>query len=98
MTCADKRFTRCDIQAHLEVYDARKEFKKKSLLENISPARISTGDIVMLECTVVQTEAVTNIKTVALVLSSLYWIAAKPREPHVLSQRVVEFSDVIRTD
>lgn len=52
----------------------------------------------MLECTVVQTEAVTNLKTVALVLSSLYWIVAKPKEPTVLSQRVVEFSGVITAD
>lgn len=59
---------------------------------------MSAGDIVMLECTVVQTEAVTNLKTVALVLSSLYWIVAKPKEPTVLSQRVVEFSGVITAD
>ncbi len=50
-------------------------------MRDIPLCRIEGGDIVLLECTVVQTENLSHTKTASFALNALYWLAEKPRTP-----------------
>ncbi len=63
-------------------------------MKKAMPGHILSGDIVMVECTLVRTEDGKGSTTGAFVLNALYWLVEKPRPPTVAPD-VPEFPDVI---
>ncbi len=66
-------------------------------MRKVSPGRILSGDIVLVESTLVRTEIARGQTTASFVLNALYWLAEKPRPPVVIAEDV-EFPDVIALD
>ncbi len=66
-------------------------------MHKMNPGRILSGDLVLVECTLVRSEIARGQTAAAFVLNALYWLAQKPRPPAVTPD-VVEFADVISLD
>lgn len=47
-------------------------------MDVVSPGCISPGDIVLLECTVVRTEALNGLIRAAFVFDALHWLVEQP--------------------
>ncbi|RDX53632.1 hypothetical protein OH76DRAFT_1479433 [Lentinus brumalis] len=83
--------------AYDNVYDARFRFEGKSRMHKVNPARVLSGDIVLVECTLVRAEIAGGGTAASFVLNALYWLAEKPRPP-AIPPSVAEFPDVITLD
>ncbi|RDX56124.1 hypothetical protein OH76DRAFT_1477791 [Lentinus brumalis] len=66
--------------SHEEIYDATQGFRDKSKMNRVTQAKLHSGDLVLMECTLVRAEAERgDVKTVSWILNSLYWLAEKPK-------------------